>query len=123
MLYKRLSNALPEPFVKLSIVPIQKKFGEGSMPAKRVCPACHADFIKGRRVLFAARTGARMATVCQPCADKGLTIVQDRTGDVEKCVECDRNPACLCTACVAKKTGEVRKQAFDAGVLSGKPMR
>lgn len=74
------------------------------MPAKRVCPACHQDFIKGRRALLNARTGARMATVCQSCFDGGLTIVADKTGDLEKCVECDRNPACFCSVCVQKKT-------------------
>ncbi len=82
------------------------------MPAKRVCPACHKDFIKGHRVLFAARTGPRMATVCNGCFTKGLTIVQDNTGDVEKCVECDRNPACLCTACAKKQTNQAVTKFF-----------
>lgn len=93
------------------------------MASKRTCPACHGDFIVGKRALFAARTGARMATVCQACFNGGLTIVQDRTGDVEKCTTCDRNPACLCTACAAERVSKVRKEAFDAGVLSGTPMR
>lgn len=84
------------------------------MPSKRVCPACHKDFIKGNRVLFAARTGPRMATVCAGCFAKGLTIVQDRTGNVEACAECERNPACLCTACAKVKANEAVLKFSDS---------
>lgn len=71
------------------------------MSAKRVCPACHQSYVKGRRVQFAARTGLRGATVCNKCADGGVTIVQDKTGDLSKCLNCE-NPAVVCLACVAK---------------------
>jgi hypothetical protein len=67
--------------------------------SKRHCPACGAASIKGVRVFFAARTGARNATVCQRCADGGLLVVQDKTGDLAKCTMCERNPAVVCLAC------------------------
>ncbi len=70
------------------------------MASKRTCPACHTTFIVGRRALFAARTGHRMTTVCLSCFNGGLTIVQDKTGDVTKCVECEQNPAVKCSVCV-----------------------
>lgn len=70
------------------------------MASKRTCPACHTSFLSGRRALFAARTGARMATVCQGCFNSGLTVVQDKTGNVTACVECELNPAVKCSACV-----------------------
>lgn len=78
------------------------------MASKRVCPACHQDFIKGRRALLNARTGPRMTVVCQACFDGGLTIVPDKTGDMAKCVECERNPACLCSACALSRAKPAR---------------
>lgn len=80
------------------------------MASKRVCPACHQDFIKGRRALLNARTGPRMTTVCQPCFDGGLTIVPDKTGDMEKCTACEKNPACFCASCTMKKVGAARAE-------------
>lgn len=77
------------------------------MPKRRLCPACELPFIKGRRVHFAARTGMRIATVCGPCADGGVTIVQDNSGDLAKCMNCP-NPAVVCLACVARKVKEAR---------------
>lgn len=69
------------------------------MSTRRTCPACHGSFLVGKRALFAARTGPRMATVCSTCFNAGLTIVQDKTGDVTQCTTCERNPACLCSLC------------------------
>lgn len=69
------------------------------MPSKRSCPACNKPFIKGVRALLNARTGPRMTTVCQPCAARGLLIVPDHSSQLELCTECERNPACLCSAC------------------------
>jgi hypothetical protein len=69
------------------------------MSSKRLCPACDKPFIKGVRVLFAARTGARGATVCKRCADGGLLVVQDRSGDLTRCFYCEDNAAVCCLAC------------------------
>lgn len=73
------------------------------MSAKRICPACDQPFIKGTRVLFAARTGARNATVCQRCARGGMLVVQDKSGDLAKCVYCEVNAAVACLACTVKR--------------------
>ncbi len=74
------------------------------MSTRRTCPACHGSFLVGKRALFAARTGPRMAIVCSACFEGGLTIVQDKTGALEKCTECEKNPAALCTLCALKKS-------------------
>jgi len=75
------------------------------MAKRRVCPACHRTFTKGARALFAARTGARPATVCSKCAAGGVLIVPDQTGDLSQCMNCT-NPAVVCLACVAKAKGK-----------------
>lgn len=69
------------------------------MTTKRTCPACDKAFLKGRRVLFNARTGARMAIVCQACASAALLVVADKSGDLSQCVYCEKNPAVACMAC------------------------
>lgn len=79
------------------------------MASKRICPACSKPFIKGVRVLFAARTGARGATVCKRCADSGLVVVQDQTGAFEMCTECEKFPACICSVCLAAKVAKARQ--------------
>jgi hypothetical protein len=68
----------------------------------RICPACGENFRKGARALLAARTGARMATVCSACAARGLLIVQDRTVDETKCVNCNL-PATHCALHAAQR--------------------
>ena len=72
------------------------------MSTRRTCPACARAYIKGKRAFFASRTGGRWATVCLRCADAGMTIVQDRTGDFAKCVHCDVEPAVFCSACAMR---------------------
>ncbi len=72
------------------------------MSKKRLCPACDRSFVKGARVLFAARTGARSATVCKRCADGGTLIVQDKSGDLSKCIRCEENAAVVCLACALR---------------------
>lgn len=74
------------------------------MGKRRTCPACARGFVVGVRVLFAARTGARRATVCVRCAESGLVVVQDRTGDLGRCVYCETNAAVCCLACVAARS-------------------
>ena len=80
------------------------------MASKRICPACSKPFVKGVRVLFAARTGARGATVCKRCADGGLLVVQDKTGAFEMCTECEKRPACVCSVCLASKISAARQR-------------
>ena len=64
-----------------------------------VTPACSKPFLKGRRVHFAARTGLRIARVCSPCADGGVTVVQDRSANPHACTNCEKRPAVLCSPC------------------------
>ena len=66
---------------------------------KRTCPACSATFIKGVRVLFAARHGAYKTTVCPACASKALRIVQDKSHAAELCTCCDKRAAVFCSVC------------------------
>lgn len=80
------------------------------MPSRRTCPACAKAFQKGVRALFCARTGPRMATVCQKCAAGGVLMVQDHTGDVTRCVSCEKHPAVHCSVCVVKASTEFRKR-------------
>ncbi len=77
--------------------------------SKRSCPACNRSFIKGQRVQFASRTGLRPALVCGPCAASGVTIVQDKSADLSRCIECERNPAVLCMACVGRTIQKTRQ--------------
>jgi len=78
------------------------------MAQRKICPACGKPFQKGRRVLFAARTGLRSARVCQPCANGGEIIVQDKSGDVSLCTNCETGPAVFCSVCVMKKIHAVK---------------
>jgi hypothetical protein len=77
--------------------------------ARSICPACDRPFVKGRIVMFMARTGPRRCRVCTRCADAGTTIVADKSGDLSRCVYCENNAAVCCLACAMKmKTAEAK---------------
>jgi hypothetical protein len=57
-----------------------------------------------------------MTTVCQKCAAGGLLIVQDLTGDVTQCVECERFPASKCSACVTRALAKPKGHGTYANV-------
>lgn len=82
--------------------------------AKRVaCPACSRNFVRGAVVWFASRTGLRRTRVCQKCAAAGVTIVQDKSGDFERCAQCEKNAATVCTRCMAAAVAVARRGDYD----------
>jgi len=71
--------------------------------ARRICPACHKNFVKGERALVAFRTGVGSATVRGKCAAAAVKVVPDQTGDLTKCIYCETNDAVCCLACAMQK--------------------
>lgn len=78
------------------------------MAKRRTCPACNRSFIAGERVWFASRIGLRPALVCRACARRGVTVVQDRSADLTRCIECEKNAAVLCLLCHGRKARELK---------------
>ena len=84
----------------------------------RSCPSCDRNFTKGKIVQRLGLEGFERIRVCKLCAAKATPMLLGDTRNL--CIECGRNLACFCRACVGKQVEQGQRVLAALAAIEGR---